>query len=134
MAHLPGQGRHLVGPEAGDSVGRRPSGPFTALSSATVDGLLNLVALSGGRPWHLERNADGEWGRWREITSASTSAPTSFGAIACVDVGASLQIVCLAAGVPWFTMRAADGTWRPSFGDVGRQLTGEPDLESLDLA
>lgn len=111
-----------------------PPGPFTALSSATVDGLLNLVALSGGRPWHLERNADGEWGRWQEITSASTSAPTSFGAIACVDVGASLQIVCLAAGVPWFTMRAADGTWRPSFGDVGRQLTGEPDLESLDLA
>jgi len=115
------------------SAGTDP-GPFTALSSASVDGLLNLVALSGGRPWHLERDADGDWGRWREITSASTSAPTSFGAIACADVGASLQIVGLAAGVPWFTMRDAAGTWRPSFGDVGRQLTGEPVLESLDLA
>ena len=119
MAQLPGQGRLLVGPETGDTVAGTDPGPFTALSSASVDGLLNLVALSGGRPWHLERDADGDWGRWREITSASTSAPTSFGAIACADVGASLQIVGLAAGVPWFTMRDAAGTWRPSFGDVG---------------
>ena len=74
------------------------------------------------------------WLRVAAMVAAMAAAPTSFGAIACVDVGASLQIVCLAAGVPWFTMRAADGTWRTSFGDVGRQLTGEPDLESLDLA
>ena len=109
-------------------------GAFTAVSSACVDGLLHLVALSDGRPWHLIRDSAGTWGSWRHIASASASAPVRYGAIACTDVGRTLPIVALAAGVPWVTLRNADGSWRASFASLANKLTGEPSLNAVDVA
>jgi len=105
------------------------------VSAAGVDGRLNVVALSGGRPWHLERSTAGQWGTYRELTSTSAAAPASYSSIACADVGGALQVVALAGGKLWHTLRRADGTWQPSFGDVGGQITGEPaQFDSADCA
>jgi hypothetical protein len=105
------------------------------VSAAGIDGRLAVVALSGGRPWLLERSAAGAWGTYRELTSTSSTAPTSYSSIACADVGKVLQVIGLSGGKLWHNLRKADGSWQPSWGNLGGQLTGEPaQLVSTDCA
>ncbi|WP_051967636.1 polymorphic toxin-type HINT domain-containing protein [Kitasatospora mediocidica] len=65
---------------------------------------LQVIALSGGTPWHTIRHNDGTWQSWGDVTGAA-GAISSQTTIAATSTGANLKILTAGAGNVSYTMR-----------------------------
>ncbi len=92
---------------------------FSGVScAATLQGL-QVVGLSGGRPWHTVRRPDGTWqASFGSVQNQLQNDPGLFSAVRAAGGFSTLQLVGLSNGVAWHTLRSADGVWQPKYGRV----------------
>ncbi|MCU7820151.1 hypothetical protein [Kitasatospora sp. DSM 101779] len=97
-------------------------GTITEVAAATTTrGDLQLVAVSGGKLWHLRATAAGTWSGGGDLF-ANSSNPGTATHVAAAGVAGALQVLVTTNSL-YHAIRAASGSWS-AFGDAGSAVGG----------